>query len=167
MSEPIRTGGCQCGAVRFRVSGKLGRPSICHCRMCQKQFGGFFSALVTAPDESMEWTRGEPSYFQSSINIERGFCKDCGTPMTYRHPGGWSWQSVRSTIEPTWRRRSRSTTTHAFPGSRRSSTNLSTKTRIITRSRRRSSPSSTPITIPQSGQPKASKYDRSAPYPLS
>jgi hypothetical protein len=88
MSEPIRTGGCQCGAVRFRINGKLGRPSICHCRMCQKQFGGFFSALVTAPDEGLEWTRGEPSYFQSSINIERGFCRDCGTPMIYRHPGG-------------------------------------------------------------------------------
>jgi hypothetical protein len=88
MSEPIRTGGCQCGAIRFRISGKLGRPSICHCRMCQKQFGGFFSALVTAPDEGMEWTRGEPSYFQSSVNIDRGFCSNCGTPMTYRHPGG-------------------------------------------------------------------------------
>ena len=36
----------------------------------------------------MEWTRGEPTYFQSSVNIERGFCRDCGTPMTYRHPGG-------------------------------------------------------------------------------
>ncbi|MGO8154785.1 GFA family protein, partial [Rhizobium leguminosarum] len=36
----------------------------------------------------MEWTRGEPSYFQSSVNIERGFCSYCGTPMTYRHPGG-------------------------------------------------------------------------------
>jgi hypothetical protein len=88
MSEPIRTGGCQCGAIRFRISGKLGRPSICHCRMCQKQFGGFFSALVTAPEEGVEWMRGEPSYFQSSINIDRGFCSSCGTPMTYRHPGG-------------------------------------------------------------------------------
>ncbi|MBB4228271.1 GFA family protein [Rhizobium mongolense] len=88
MSEPIRTGGCQCGAIRFRISGKLGRPSICHCRMCQKQFGGFFSALITAPEEGVEWTRGEPSYFQSSINIDRGFCSSSGTPMTYRHPGG-------------------------------------------------------------------------------
>ncbi|MEX2691174.1 GFA family protein [Rhizobium mongolense] len=88
MSGPIRTGGCQCGAIRFRISGKLGRPSICHCRMCQKQFGGFFSALITAPEEGVEWTRGEPSYFQSSINIDRGFCSSCGTPMTYRHPGG-------------------------------------------------------------------------------
>lgn len=88
MTDTPRTGGCQCGAVRFRIHGALGRPSICHCRMCQKQFGGFFSALVTAPKDGVEWTRDAPSYFQSSVNIERGFCSNCGTPMTYRHPGG-------------------------------------------------------------------------------
>ncbi|MCC2609185.1 GFA family protein [Neorhizobium petrolearium] len=88
MTEQERTGGCQCGAVRFRIHGKLGRPSICHCRMCQKQFGSFFSALVTVPPEGLEWTRGEPSYFQSSVNIDRGFCPHCGTPLTYRHPNG-------------------------------------------------------------------------------
>ena len=87
MTETVRTGGCQCGAVRFRIRGELGRPSICHCRMCQKQFGGFFGPLVTAKGE-VEWTREEPSYFQSSVNIARGFCKRCGTPLTYRHPGG-------------------------------------------------------------------------------
>ncbi|ENN86304.1 hypothetical protein RHSP_35466 [Rhizobium freirei PRF 81] len=88
MSDVTKSGGCQCGAVRFSIRGQLGRPSICHCRMCQKQFGNFFSALVTAPDEGLEWTRGEPTYFQSSVNIDRGFCKNCGTPLTYRHPGG-------------------------------------------------------------------------------
>lgn len=85
--ENLRTGGCQCGAVRFRIKGALGRPSICHCRMCQKQFGGFFGPLVTVKGET-EWTRGAPSYFQSSINISRGFCSACGTPLTYKHPGG-------------------------------------------------------------------------------
>ncbi|MFB2551103.1 GFA family protein [Ensifer soli] len=88
MSETHRTGGCQCGAVRFRLHGAIGRPSICHCRMCQKAFGGFFGPLVTAPKDGTEWTRGEPAWFQSSINIERGFCKACGTPLAYRHPGG-------------------------------------------------------------------------------
>lgn len=88
MTETERTGGCQCGAVRFRIKGKLGRPSICHCRMCQKAFGGFFGPLVTAPEGGVEWTRNEPNYFQSSINISRGFCSACGTPLTYRHPGG-------------------------------------------------------------------------------
>ena len=88
MSDKTRTGGCQCGAVRFRIRGKLGRASICHCRMCQKAFGGFFGPLVTAPKDGVEWTREQPSYFQSSVNIDRGFCSRCGTPLTYRHPEG-------------------------------------------------------------------------------
>ncbi|MBN9273074.1 MAG: GFA family protein, partial [Mesorhizobium sp.] len=88
MTETVRTGGCQCGAVRFRIKGALGRPSICHCRMCQKQFGSFFGALVTVPKDGVEWTHEEPSYFQSSVNIDRGFCARCGTPLTYRQPGG-------------------------------------------------------------------------------
>ena len=46
MSTKI-TGGCQCGAVRYRTES-LGRPSICHCRMCQKAFGAFYGPLVTA-----------------------------------------------------------------------------------------------------------------------
>jgi len=88
MNDSIRTGGCQCGAVRFRIRGELGRASICHCRMCQKAFGGFFGPLVSAPKDGVEWTREEPSYFQSSVNIDRGFCARCGTPMTYRHHDG-------------------------------------------------------------------------------
>ena len=88
MSDTVRTGGCQCGAVRFRVHGELGRRSICHCRMCQKQFGSFFGAFVAVPKDKVEWIREEPSYFQSSVNITRGFCRHCGTPMTYRNPEG-------------------------------------------------------------------------------
>lgn len=87
-SAQERSGGCQCGAVRFRIRGELGRASICHCRMCQKAFGGFFGPLVSTPENGVEWTRGEPRYFQSSVNIDRGFCENCGTPLTYRHPQG-------------------------------------------------------------------------------
>ncbi|WP_029618437.1 GFA family protein [Pseudorhizobium marinum] len=85
--EEIFTGGCQCGAVRFRAE-KLGRPSICHCRMCQKAFGGLFGALVTADQAHLTWTRGQPSLFRSSAKVKRGFCAKCGTPLTYHHPGG-------------------------------------------------------------------------------
>ena len=79
------TGGCQCGAVRFRAAG-LGRASICHCRMCQKAFGAFFGPLVTA--FGVTWTRGAPARFQSSNQVRRGFCAACGTPLTYEYDGG-------------------------------------------------------------------------------
>ncbi len=82
------SGGCQCGAVRFRVEGELGMASICHCRMCQKAFGGFYAPLVSIPDGGLTWTRGEPAHFQSSNHVARGFCKACGTPLTYDAPDG-------------------------------------------------------------------------------
>ena len=46
-NKPIYTGGCQCGAIRFRVEGALHHASICHCRMCQKAFGSFYAPLAT------------------------------------------------------------------------------------------------------------------------
>ena len=79
------TGGCQCGAVRFRA-GRLGRASICHCRMCQKALGNLMGPLVTGYD--VVWTRGEPKRFRSSNKVRRGFCADCGTPLTYEYDGG-------------------------------------------------------------------------------
>ena len=77
------TGGCQCGAVRYAVSGPLGRASICHCRMCQKAFGAFYAPLVTVALAEFEVTRGALATFRSSEPVERGFCRDCGTPLTF------------------------------------------------------------------------------------
>ncbi len=85
---PTCTGGCQCGAVRFRVTGKLWDASICHCRMCQKAFGAYYAPLVSTRGLQLEWTRGEPKRFQSSNLVRRGFCADCGTPLTYEAPDG-------------------------------------------------------------------------------
>jgi hypothetical protein len=80
-----RTGGCQCGAVRFRIEGDLGAASICHCRMCQKATGGLFGPYVEAPFDAVTWTRGQPRHFQSSNKVRRGFCGGCGTPLTYEY----------------------------------------------------------------------------------
>jgi hypothetical protein len=49
--------------------------------MCQKAMGGFFGPFVTA--HNIEWTRGERKLFQSSNRAQRGFCADCGTPLTF------------------------------------------------------------------------------------
>ena len=79
------TGGCQCGALRYEIHGSLGRASICHCRMCQKAMGNACAPLVTA--KGLRWVRGEPKRFRSSNKVSRGFCGDCGTPVTYEPDG--------------------------------------------------------------------------------
>ena len=53
--------------------------------MCQKQFGSFFGPLVTSHD--LAWTRGQPKHFASSDKARRGFCAQCGTPLTYETGG--------------------------------------------------------------------------------
>lgn len=83
-----KSGGCQCGAVRFKVNGALGDASICHCRMCQKAFGAFFAPLVSLGDATLEWTRGKPQRFASSNQASRLFCEKCGTPLGYDAPDG-------------------------------------------------------------------------------
>ena len=88
MTTPFYTGGCQCGAVRFHVEGALGDASVCHCRMCQKASGNFYLPLVSVRDAKLTWTRGAPKRFQSSNHGYRGFCADCGTPLTYEAPDG-------------------------------------------------------------------------------
>ena len=81
MTNNITTGGCQCGALRYRIEGPLGPAGFCHCRMCQKAFGSFGAPLVSADPARFRWTRGEPAIFRSSPVVARGFCRDCGTPM--------------------------------------------------------------------------------------
>ena len=85
MSEQPWTGGCQCGAVRYKVLTQPVHPYICHCRMCQKQFGNFFGAFVDIANRNFQLTRGDICYFKSSDEGERGFCRGCGTPLTYRY----------------------------------------------------------------------------------
>lgn len=81
-------GGCQCGAVVFEIEGELGSASICHCRMCQKAFGNYYAPLVSLAKANVNYTQDNPSYFQSSNLVKRGFCSKCGTPLTYEAPDG-------------------------------------------------------------------------------
>ena len=82
-TKPV-TGGCQCGAIRYRAQ-RIYDASLCHCRMCQKATGSLFAPLVNA--EGFEWTRGERGIFASSNLSDRGFCRDCGTPISLETDG--------------------------------------------------------------------------------
>lgn len=77
------TGGCQCGAVRYRIEGEIGYRHLCHCRMCQKASGNYFLPLGTTPKAGLMLSRGSASWFHSSDVVRRGFCGRCGTPLFF------------------------------------------------------------------------------------
>ncbi len=56
--------------------------------MCQKAFGGLYAPLVNLGTAEIVWTKREPKRFRSSNHVSRGFCPDCGTPLTYEAPDG-------------------------------------------------------------------------------
>jgi hypothetical protein len=87
-TQPVLTGGCQCGAVRFAVTAPPTKISICHCRMCQKASGAPFASLADVPNADFTWTRGRPAAFRSSSIAMRDFCAKCGTPLSYRRIDG-------------------------------------------------------------------------------
>lgn len=88
MTSAFFAGGCQCGAVRYRWKSKPSGAHVCHCRMCQKAFGAFYAPLVGGLLADFELTRGSLAVFHSSDTAERGFCRDCGTPLTFRYSAG-------------------------------------------------------------------------------
>jgi hypothetical protein len=77
------TGGCQCGAIRYRIEQAPQYPTICHCRMCQKAGGAPFMAFFSISKTNFVLTKGAPAIYRSSEIAERGFCAACGTPLTY------------------------------------------------------------------------------------
>jgi len=82
--QPVMTGGCQCGAVRYALYVAPHNPHICHCRMCQKAFGSFFAPLAAVKLANIAWTNEPPAIFASSPPVQRGFCAKCGTPLSFR-----------------------------------------------------------------------------------
>ncbi len=77
----VWTGGCLCGAVRYRATASPIRAVHCHCGMCRRVSGAAFLTFVHFPIASFTWTQGEPARHRSSPEAERGFCARCGSTL--------------------------------------------------------------------------------------
>jgi hypothetical protein len=82
------TGGCACGAVRYRVHGKPAVGTVCHCRFCQRRLASAFAVLVTFEEKSVERLQGqfaEREYRsdESGRWLKMNFCPACGTTVSH------------------------------------------------------------------------------------
>jgi hypothetical protein len=76
------TGGCLCGAVRFRASADPVRAVNCHCGTCRRFSGAAFMTFVHFPADAFAWTGKKPTRYRSSADAERGFCALCGSTLS-------------------------------------------------------------------------------------
>jgi hypothetical protein len=84
----LMTGRCLCGAVAYESSGEPVFALLCHCRDCQRQSGGAYTAGLRLPAESFRITKGEPKLYvktaDSGNQVTRGFCPECGCMLFLR-----------------------------------------------------------------------------------
>ena len=77
------TGGCLCGAVRYRATGAPFWVGHCHCLSCRRHTGAPLVTFVGFKKDQVAFTEGERQIYESSPGVGRAFCGRCGTPLTW------------------------------------------------------------------------------------
>lgn len=80
---PTLRGGCQCGTVRYALTGAPVLTAICHCSMCRRANAAPAVAWAMYTLEQVSFTNRAPSEYASSAQARRGFCPRCGTQICF------------------------------------------------------------------------------------
>ncbi len=88
-SEPSgwigRAGGCQCGAIRYRLRQEPMTLYACHCRSCQKQSAGAFGLSLRMERSGVEFSGASPRIWRTAGDSGTpklcAFCAECGTRL--------------------------------------------------------------------------------------
>ena len=76
--------------------------------MCQKASGGIFLVFADFPGDAFRFTSGQLRYYRSSEIATRGFCRECGTPISFQYDGSSGPAIMVGTLDhpedwpPTW-----------------------------------------------------------------
>ena len=83
MSYEFLEGGCQCAAVRYRITGSPVLAALCHCSMCRRANAAPAVAWAMYRESQVAFTRSPPTLYESSLGAKRGFCSQCGTQISF------------------------------------------------------------------------------------
>lgn len=101
MSLPsgTRTGGCLCGAVRYRTETAVSQVVNCHCGQCRR-FHGHLGAYVNVRRDALTLEADrELAWYRSSDTARRGFCRSCGSSLFFDRIGGSHLSVAAGTLD--------------------------------------------------------------------
>ena len=79
------TGGCLCGAIRYRCEGEPDSIGLCQCERCQRQSGSAFLIAMVFAKENVTIEQGELKAFEARADdgsaLSRHFCPTCGSSV--------------------------------------------------------------------------------------
>lgn len=90
MTGISNTGGCLCGAVRYKLTADILGMGQCHCRDCQIVAGGAPAHVALVPAGTIDVTGTLKEFNVTADNGNtpaRKFCPECGTHL-FSAPGG-------------------------------------------------------------------------------
>lgn len=89
-----RSGGCQCGYLRYEVTKRPVGLAVCHCTECQRQSGSAFGLSLGIPEGAFRLTSVTLKTFAVVCDSGRrktcAFCPECGTRIYHQTVNGMS-----------------------------------------------------------------------------
>ena len=84
MKKLSLTASCLCGSIKIKTKGYHRNVSNCHCIQCRKTHG-IYGAYSNVKDKDIKFiNKKNLSWFKSSKNAKRGFCKKCGASIFFK-----------------------------------------------------------------------------------
>lgn len=87
----VLLGGCQCGAIRYELSGGPLQLYACHCAECRKQSASAFGISFIVPLTALHVIQGEPKFWSrptaTGHTLDCAFCPKCGSRLWHQRRG--------------------------------------------------------------------------------
>ncbi len=82
------TGGCYCGKIRYELASEPMAVVHCHCNNCKRSVGAPFVTWAVINQKDLNYLQDTPVVHIINNKVERGFCDQCGSSISYHRIGG-------------------------------------------------------------------------------